>query len=239
MTVLIVGGTGATGRLLVKHMIGLGLEVMAIVRSPDKLSEELQGNEQLRVVVANILDIPDSELADLLRGCDAVVSCLGHNLSFQGIFGQPHKLVTQAVRRLCLAIQANRPERPIRFILMNTAGNSNRDIPEQLSFKEQCVMSLIRLLIPPQSDNECAADFLRTQIPHDDTSIEWVVVRPDNLTNDLVESVYKVVPSPIRSAIFDPGKTSRINVAHFMAELITDDDIWGKWRGEMPVIYNK
>jgi hypothetical protein len=30
-----------------------------------------------------------------------------------------------------------------------------------------------------------------------------------------------------------------MNVAHFMADLITDDDIWEHWRGRMPVIYNR
>lgn len=33
-------------------------------------------------------------------------------------------------------------------------------------------------------------------------------------------------------------RTSRINVAHFMADLITDNDIWSNWKGKMPVIYN-
>lgn len=239
MTVLIVGGTGATGRLLMKQLLERGIEVIAIVRSPDNLPDEVRAHDHLRVVTASILDIADSELVDIVRKCDAVASCLGHNLSFQGIFGQPHKLVTQAVQRLCLAIQANCPAHPIRFILMNTAGNSNRDIPEQLSLSERCVMHLIRLLLPPHSDNECAADFFRIQIPHDDTSIEWVVVRPDTLTNELAVSEYEVFSSPVRSAIFNPGKTSRINVAHFIADLMTDDDIWDRWHGTMPVIYNK
>jgi hypothetical protein len=48
-----------------------------------------------------------------------------------------------------------------------------------------------------------------------------------------------VYPSPIRSAIFDAGQTSRINVGHFMAELITNDDTWQQWHGQMPVIYNE
>jgi hypothetical protein len=39
---------------------------------------------------------------------------------------------------------------------------------------------------------------------------------------------YEVYASPIRSAIFDAGITSRINVGHFMADLITDDDMWKK-----------
>lgn len=35
------------------------------------------------------------------------------------------------------------------------------------------------------------------------------------------------------------GETSRINVAHFMADLITDDGLWSRWKGQMPVIYNQ
>jgi hypothetical protein len=45
--------------------------------------------------------------------------------------------------------------------------------------------------------------------------------------------------SPTRSAIFDAGKTSRINVGHFMADLIAEPEIWQQWKGQMPVIYNK
>ena len=50
---------------------------------------------------------------------------------------------------------------------------------------------------------------------------------------------YEIHPSPIRSAIFDAGQTSRINVAHFMADLITNERQWADWKGKMPVIYNK
>ena len=64
-------------------------------------------------------------------------------------------------------------------------------------------------------------------------------VRPDNLINADEVTEYEVHPSPIRSAIFKAGKTSRINVAHFMAELITDENTWAKWWGQMPVVYNK
>jgi hypothetical protein len=66
-----------------------------------------------------------------------------------------------------------------------------------------------------------------------------VVVRPDNLINEDIVTEYEVYPSPTRSAIFDAGKTSRINVGHFMAELITNNDLWNRWKGQMPVIYNK
>ena len=88
-------------------------------------------------------------------------------------------------------------------------------------------------------DNEKAADYLRTRVGQDDGAIEWAAVRPDSLINEDKVTEYDLYSSPIRSAIFNAGKTSRINVGHFMAELITDEDTWNKWKGQMPVIYNK
>jgi hypothetical protein len=69
--------------------------------------------------------------------------------------------------------------------------------------------------------------------------IEWAAVRPDTLIDEMETSDFAVHPSPIRSAIFDAGVTSRINVASFMADLITDNDAWNEWKGKMPVIYNQ
>ena len=104
---------------------------------------------------------------------------------------------------------------------------------------KRCVIGLIRLLLPPHVDNEKAADYLRTKIGRDDDAIEWAVVRPNKLIDESEVTDYEMHSSPISSAIFDAGLTSRINVGHFMADLITDDDIWNKWKGQMPVIYNK
>ncbi len=111
---------------------------------------------------------------------------------------------------------------------MNTAGNSNRDLHEPISFGQKCVIGLLRLLLPPHVDNEQAADHMRTKIGQNDGAIEWAAVRPDNLINENEVTEYEVHSSPIRSAIFDAGSTSRINVGHFMAVLITNDDMWNQ-----------
>lgn len=121
---------------------------------------------------------------------------------------------------------------------MNTAGNSNRDIEEPVSLAQRGVIQLLRWGLPPHRDNELAADYLRTEIGQDNPSMEWVVVRPDTLTDESSVTQYELHSSPTRSAIFNAGKTSRINTAHFMSELITDDGLWSEWRGKMPVIYN-
>ena len=235
---LVVGASGATGKLLVEHLLNRGQNVKVIVRSPDKLPDSVKNHDKLSLIQASLLDLSDAEMGQHVKGCNAVASCLGHNMSFKGIYGHPRRLVTDATRRLCQAIKANQPAEPVKFVLMNTAGNSNRDLAEPVSFAEKSVIGLLRLLLPPHVDNEKAADYLRTRIGQDDETIEWAVVRPDNLIDDSEVTDYEVYASPIRSAIFDAGLTSRINVAHFMADLITDDGPWRKWKGQMPVIYN-
>ncbi len=239
MTVLVVGASGATGRHLVEQLLIQKHKVKAIVRSPEKLPESWKTNSNLQLITASILDLSDRELEEIVHDCQAVASCLGHNLTRKGIFGQPRKLVTDATRRLCEAIKANKSEQAVRFILMNTTANRNRDLNEPISFAQKCVIALLRLLLPPHVDNEKAADYLRTKIGQNNECIEWTAVRPDGLTNDDEVTDYEIHPSPTRSAIFNAGKISRINVGHFMANLISDDDLWKKWKGQMPVIYNK
>lgn len=239
MTILVVGASGATGKQLVEQLLKQGHNVKVIVRSPEKLPESWINIERLILITASILELNETGLAKHLSDCNAVASCLGHNISWKGIFGQPRRLVTDAARLLCNAIKTIKPEKPIKYVLMNTTGNQNRNLNEPISFGQKFVIGFIRLVLPPHADNENVADYLRTKIGQKDLFIEWVAVRPDNLVNENDVTDYEVFPSPIRSAIFNAGKTSRINVGHFMANLITDDIVWDKWKGQMPVIYNK
>ncbi len=239
MTTLVVGASGATGCLLVEQLLKNGQKVKIVVRSIENLPDNIKSHKDISIIQASILNLSDSEMIHHVKDCDALASCLGHNLSFKGIFGSPHRLVTDAVNRLCNAVKASSPKAPVKFVLMNTTGNRNRDLKEQISFGQKCVILLLRLLLPPHVDNENAADYLRTQIGQNNDAVEWSVVRPDNLIDESNVTDYEVHPSPIRSAIFDSGTTSRINVGHFMAKLITDNDTWNEWKGKMPVIYNK
>ena len=239
MKTLVVGATGATGRLLVKQLLDRDISVKVIVRSPDSLPEEIRNHNNLSVIQASVLDLSDDALAQHVKDCDAVASCLGHNMSLRGIYGHPRRLVTDATRRLCSAIKANNPDHPSKFVLMNTAGNSNRDLSEPISGAEKVLIGIIRILLPPHTDNEKAADYLRIEIGQNDPVIEWAVVRPDNLINADKVTEYEGHTSPTTSALFKPGTTSRINVANFMANLIADANTWNKWKGQMPVIYNK
>lgn len=239
MTVLVVGASGATGQLLVEQLLIRNITVKIIVRSQSALPENFKNRSNLTIIRASILELSDAEIAKYVNDCDAVASCLGHNLSMKGIYGHPRKLVVEATRRLCEAIIKNKPEKSVKFILMNSAGNSIRGLDEPVSFLHKCIFAIIRLILPPHVDNEQAADFLRNKIGQNHPKISWVVVRPDSLIDAEEVTEYQAHQSPIRSVIFNPGQTSRINVAHFMADMITDTELWEKWQGQLPVLYNK
>jgi len=239
LNILVVGASGATGRLLVEELLKRDEKVKIIVRSDEYLSESVKNHNNLDIVKANLLDLSDPELAKQVKDIDAIASCLGHNITVKGMFGQPRKLVTDAARRLCEAVKTNYPKKKVKYVLMNTIANSNRDLNEPISFVGKIVVVIIRLLLPPHSDNENAADYLRTEIGQNDDNIEWAAVRPGGLIDNKEVTEYDAYGSPLGNALLDPGKTSRINTGHFMADLITNSNVWKKWKGQMPVIYNK
>jgi putative NADH-flavin reductase len=236
--VLVLGASGATGRLLVKKLLQKGAEVIAIVRNADSLTSIGGPHQSLQIVEANISEVPENDLAQYLKECEAVLSCLGHNLTFKGIFGHPRRLVTNAVKKVTKTIESLNTNEKVKIILMNTTGNSNRDIPENPPLSQRMVVSLLRFLLPPHADNEEATDFLRMHVGQKNSAIEWVAVRPDGLINEDEVSQYDINVSPTRNVIFDAGSTSRINVADFMSNLAVNSELWNEWKGKMPVIYN-
>jgi putative NADH-flavin reductase len=75
MTVLVLGATGATGKLVVKQLLDRGERVRAIVRFPEKLPEAIRSHGKFSLITAaDISRISRSEMAEYLEGCDAVIS---------------------------------------------------------------------------------------------------------------------------------------------------------------------
>ena len=130
-------------------------------------------------------------------------------------------------------------------ITIPTAGSDNYTTAcinklqsEKFKYNENFVMKIMRFLLPAQRDNELSLGYLIDTVGISNKHIEWIAVRPDTLINEVEVSEYIVHPSPIRSPIFDAGKTSRINVADFMVSLLKDEELWEKWKYKTPVIYN-
>jgi nucleoside-diphosphate-sugar epimerase len=236
-TVLLVGGTGRTGGRVLQQLLDRGVNVRAIVRSAERLPAGVEEDPRLTVVEAELLSLSDEDLQRHVRGCDAVISCLGHVTDLGGIFGPPRDLVTQAARRLCAAIEANKPVEPVKFILM-TSVSVNR--PGRLDARrgtfERAVLAVTRGVVPPAKDNQRAADFLCGEIGTNNPFVQWVVVRPDSLLDGDVSEY--ALHEGLVNGIFKPGSTNMANVAHCMCELATDSQVWDDWRGKLPVVVN-
>jgi len=131
-----------TGQPLIEQLLGKTYKVRVVVRSPSKLTPKILENPNITVIEAPILELTDEELAEHVKDCDAVVSCLGHTLDFKGMFGDPKKLCTEAARRLCNAIEKNTPSNPTKLILMNTVGVKNPDCDEKRAWFERAFLFL-------------------------------------------------------------------------------------------------
>jgi nucleoside-diphosphate-sugar epimerase len=236
-TVLLLGGTGRTGRRVLQQLLGRDIHVRALVRSAERLPAGVADDPRLTVVVTDLLSLSDDQVKERVDGCDVIISCLGHTISAQGVFGKPRDFVTRSVERVCRAARDLRPAQPVKLILMSTVSvNRHGRADTRRGWFERAALWLLRVLVPPARDNQRAADFLRDVFQPADPHVQWVVIRPDTLKDgDVTEYA---LHEGLVNGLFHPGETHRANVAHFMCRLATDAEVWAVWRGKLPVIVN-
>jgi len=236
-TVLLVGGTGRTGQRVLQQLLSRGVSVRAVVRSAQRLPAGIAQDPDLTVVEADLLSLSDEEFLRQVRGCDAVISCLGHVISFRGIFGPPRDLVTRATTKLCRGIESLQPATPVRFILMSSVSvNHPGGLDTRRGVFEKAIVWMLNSLLPPAGDNQRAADFLHGTIGMTNPHVQWVAVRPDTLLEGDVSEY--TLHEGLVSSLFAPDSTNRSNVAHFMCELATNLEAWDDWKHKLPVIIN-
>ena len=236
MKTLVLGASGATGKLVVSQLLERNLSARIVIRENAAIPDKIAKNKNIEIVKGNIDSFSTEKIRELMQDCDSIVCCLGHNINFKGMFGKPHKLVVNAVKKITAVIASSNNTR--KFILMSTTAYTNKNQGEKNTFGEKLVFSLLEIVLPPHKDNMLAGDFLVYEAGASG-KIEWIAVRPDTLIDEDSISEYEIHENKIRSPIFNAGKTSRINVAHFMVDLLVNDSLWSDWKYKTPVIYNK
>lgn len=236
MKVLILGASGATGTLVVSELLNRKITARIVVREKAILAQALKENPLVEIVRGDIDTFTQRTIDDLLTDCDAAICCLGHKTTMKGMFGKPHSFVFHAVQKITAAMETRACSQ--KFILMSTTAYTNKATGEKNSVGEAILFSLLKVLLPPHRDNMLSADHLVHCIK-ESKAFSWVAVRPDTLVNAESPSVYEVFDHTNRSPVFNAGKTSRINVACFMAELVLDEALWERWKYKTPVVYNK
>lgn len=84
---LVLGANGATGRLLVNQLLQKDCQVVAIVRHLNTLIGNDDVHPNLQIIEAEMSSMTTNDLSQYLEQCEAVLCCLGHNLTFKGLFG--------------------------------------------------------------------------------------------------------------------------------------------------------
>jgi uncharacterized protein YbjT (DUF2867 family) len=128
MKLLILGGTGRTGRAVVEQALAAGHDVTALARSPEKLAVR---SSRLRLVAGQATDAGD--VARAMAGVDAVISTLGGGDSVildstRAIIEAAHGTgVTRVVVMSSFLAEADRFAVPARLLIKLTRGAAIED----------------------------------------------------------------------------------------------------------------
>ena len=234
--VLMFGATGGCGNQTLLRLLEDGVHVTVIVRDESRLSLPVQGHKNLTVVVA-----PDGHLGmplgQYIIGCDAVISTLGHNLTFSGICGPPKRLCSDTTQKVCAVIRDLEPEVPIKFIFISTEGVDSPDGTDpKRSICERITLCLLWLLLPPHADNMAVLDVIQSEVSGDrNPYVEFCAVRPSDLIHGELTPGGFSVHENLQNGIFNGTRPStRANVGRFMANLVTKPEVWEQWKNKFP-----
>lgn len=194
-TLVVLGGTGRTGRSLIEQALARGHRVRALARRP----EALPLRSGLEVIAGDARD-PEA-LGRTLRGADAVLSVLGP------VKNDPAGVMTAAAEGLLAQMPAHGVARVVALTGAGVAHPGDRPrLPDR-------VFGFLLRRLQPQviGDSERFADLLRG------SGLDWTLVRAPMLRDG--------PPKPVRSGLVgDIGvAVTRDSVAHFMLDVLEGD----------------
>lgn len=198
MNLLIIGGTGKTGKELVEQGLAQGHVITALVRNPYKLKYY---NPRLKIIKGNVLDPKSVETA--IKGQDAVLSALGHKRFFikTNILSEGTKNIINAMEKAHIR----------RFICITSLGINDSKFRLGLYYSLFVIPFILFFYFLDKSRQEKLIM---------NSKLDWTIVRPGQLTSGKKKLKYKhglKVGSYILTKMI-----SRADVAHFMLSQLND-----------------
>ena len=207
MKLIIFGATGGTGQHLIQQALTKGHEVTAFVRDPSKLN--IPG---LRVFKGDVLDYASVEAA--VAGHDAVLCALGAPANKTGTLRSAGTLhIIRAMEKTGVR----------RFVCQTSLGyGDSKEVLNRTPF-------YFKYLIVPFILKKGFADHALQEEYIRQSRLDWVIVRPSNLTDGVFTGAYKHG----FSASDDKIKVivSRADVADFMLKQLSDNTYLHKTPG--------
>ncbi|MGX8009174.1 SDR family oxidoreductase [Mesorhizobium sp. ORM8.1] len=207
MKILVLGATGATGRLIVSKALAAGHDVVALVRSKAKATD-LAGAE---LVEGDARD--PAALTRAIAGCDAVVSSLGTAMS-------PFREITMlsTATRALVGVMA---EQKIRRLVCITGLGAGDSRGHGGFFFDRLLLPL--MLRKVYEDKDRQEDAIRG------STLDWTIVRPMVLNDKPARGRIKALTD--LSGVHG-GTIARADVADFVVQQLTADT----WLRKSPLI---
>ena len=211
MTITVFGATGGIGRQVVIYALEKGLFVKAYIRNPKKLCIN---HPNLSIIIGELDEY--SKMRDTIKGCDAVVCCIGIPMQFyytNEISLEAHKLILKIMKE----------ERVSRLIDWSTPSASSPQ--DKISIQTLVPKILASIFLPKAKREMIEIVKLITK-----SELDWTIVRfiapTDKQTNCDTE-----VSFGNNSLSF---KITRADIAKFMIDELDNNN----YIHSMPIIRN-
>ncbi len=198
MKLLIIGGTGGTGKELVKQGLDENHDITVLARNPEKVKIE---HPNLKVVKGDVLDIDSLDHA--IKGQEAVLSALGHKRFFIKT-----SILSEGTENIITVMKKNKVR---RFICVTSLGINDSKFKMGLYYTLFVIPVIVLFYFLDKSKQEK----LIMQ-----SELDWTIIRPGQLYNGKKREKYKhglKVGHYIITKII-----SRADVAHFMLKQLYD-----------------
>jgi len=192
MNIAVFGASGRTGIWIVFQALNQGHRVTAFARTPSKITIK---HKNLTIVQGDILD--PEKVKEAVCGQDAVLCALGVDQK------KPGTVLSEGTRVILHAMEACHVR---RIICMSSAGILGNDAGFWFS-----------QVIKPLFLRHVFADKIRQAQILQESTADWVIVRPVGLTDSPKTNSYKITPG-----IPTSHTVPRADVADFMLRLVTD-----------------
>ncbi|APG61263.1 NAD(P)-dependent oxidoreductase [Christiangramia salexigens] len=192
MRILIIGGTGKTGKELIKQALAEGHELNVLVRKPSRIK---LSHPALKIFKGNILK-PES-FGEAFKDRDAVLSALGHKRFFIKT-----RILSQGTRNIIQAMEKNQIK---RLICITSLGINDSRYKLGLYYTLFTIPVILWFYFKDKELQE------RLII---ESQLDWTIIRPGQLTNGKLRTNYY---HGVDAGSFILTKfISRASVAHFM-----------------------
>jgi putative NADH-flavin reductase len=199
MNVIIFGATGATGKHLVTQALEQGHQVTAFVRDPSKVQVH---HPKLKLVKGDVLD--PGAVAQAIPGHEAVLNSIGMPANKTGV------LRSQGTQNIITGMEKAGVK---RLICQTSLGyGDSRPVLDRTPF-------VFKYIIVPFLLKKGFADHALQEEYIKHSTLDWVIVRPGNLTDGPLTRHYKHGFAPTDKTV--TVKISRADVADFMLRQLT------------------